>query len=71
MYSLSTIGAGLLALASFSSAIVPRQSGCTHGPTSRQCWSDGFDINTDFAEKFPDTGKVVKVSSSHDRSLVS
>jgi len=62
MFSLSTIGASLLAVASLSSASVlaPRQTACSNGPDSRQCWSEGFDINTEFAEKFPDTGKVVK-----------
>ena len=61
MLSLPIIGSGLLALASFTSALVPRQSN-VHGPNNRQYWSEGFDIHTEFAEKFPDTGRVVKVS---------
>lgn len=62
MYSFSSLAASLLALASFTSAgaVVPRQTGCTNGPQSRQCWGNGFDINTEFAEKWPSTGKVVK-----------
>ncbi|KAF2664586.1 putative multicopper oxidase, type 1 [Microthyrium microscopicum] len=31
---------------------------CSNGPTSRSCWSDDFDISTDFDEKWPKTGKV-------------
>jgi hypothetical protein len=59
MLSLPVLGSGLLALASFTSALVPRQN--AHGPNNRQYWSEGFDVHTDFAEKWPDTGNVVKV----------
>jgi hypothetical protein len=24
-----------------------KRQGCTNGPTSRNCWSSGFDVNTD------------------------
>ncbi|KAH9427864.1 hypothetical protein MCOR02_011363 [Pyricularia oryzae] len=27
-----------------------------HTPTNRACWSPGFDINTDYEDKIPDTG---------------
>ncbi|KAK6084490.1 extracellular dihydrogeodin oxidase [Seiridium cupressi] len=33
-----------------------RQSSCVNSATSRSCWSDGFDINTDFYLETPDTG---------------
>jgi hypothetical protein len=69
MYSLSTLGAGLLAFASFSSALVARDSS-TNSPSNRQAWSDGFSISTDFDTTFPDTGKVVTVSPEHDRLRV-
>ena len=67
MYSLQTIGAGLLALASTSLAaavpdIVQRDSSCTNGPTTRSCWSNGFSVSTNSDNKFPDTGKTVTVS---------
>lgn len=39
-------------------------STCTNGPYSRDCWSNGFSINTDTEEKWPNTGKVVKYSLS-------
>ena len=31
-------------------------------PSNRACWSDGFDINTDYETKIPDTGVTVNVS---------
>lgn len=39
----------------------PRQA-CTHGPTSRNCWSSGFDINTDMYTSWPNTGQTKTVS---------
>jgi len=36
-------------------AVVPRQT-CTHGPTSRNCWLPGFDINTNYYASTPNTG---------------
>ncbi|KAH8894446.1 hypothetical protein GQ53DRAFT_779958 [Thozetella sp. PMI_491] len=38
------------------SPVDKRQSSCSNSPTSRNCWSDGFDINTDFYLETPDTG---------------
>ncbi|KAK5118803.1 hypothetical protein LTR62_000012 [Meristemomyces frigidus] len=32
---------------------------CTHGPTTRGCWKNGYSIATDFDQKFPSTGKIV------------
>jgi len=67
MYSLRTIGAGLLALATTSLAaavpeLIERDSTCVNGATTRSCWSDGFSVATNTDTKFPDTGKVVTVS---------
>lgn len=36
---------------------------CTNGPRTRNCWSDGFSIATDFDAKAPPAGKTVTVSS--------
>ncbi|KAF2726351.1 multicopper oxidase [Polychaeton citri CBS 116435] len=32
---------------------------CTNSATSRGCWTDGYDIDTDFDKDFPTTGKTV------------
>jgi FtsP/CotA-like multicopper oxidase with cupredoxin domain len=32
---------------------------CTNGPTSRNCWSNGFDINTDVYQSWPSTGQTL------------
>jgi hypothetical protein len=32
---------------------------CVKTERSRQCWSSGFDINTDTEQKWPDTGNIV------------
>lgn len=32
---------------------------CTHGPTTRACWTNGYSIATDFDKKFPTTGNTV------------
>lgn len=39
---------------------VKRAATC-HTPTNRTCWSDGFDISTDYEEHFPATGIVREV----------
>lgn len=39
-------------------------SSCINSATTRSCWGDGFDINTDASKSWPATGKVVPVSSS-------
>ena len=44
--------------ASASTTSLVADSACTHGPTSRACWSNGFSIATDFDLKFPDTGRT-------------
>ncbi|RMZ73074.1 copper ion binding [Pyrenophora seminiperda CCB06] len=35
-------------------------TGCNHGPETRGCWPNGFDIDTDMNKEWPDTGKTVK-----------
>lgn len=35
---------------------------CTNGPLTRNCWSNGFSISTDFDAKAPPAGKTVTVS---------
>jgi hypothetical protein len=36
---------------------------CKHTAENRGCWTDGFDINTDFEIKTPDTGRTREVST--------
>lgn len=40
--------------------VVERAATC-HTSTNRACWSEGFDINTDYEEHFPATGIVREV----------
>lgn len=67
-----TFGAALLGLFPFASAsplhvermetspaLVKKQS-CTHGPTSRNCWGNGFNADTDMYTTWPNTGRVVR-----------
>ncbi|KAF1979684.1 laccase precursor [Bimuria novae-zelandiae CBS 107.79] len=42
-----------------SPALIKKQT-CTHGPTSRDCWSPGFDANTDMYTSWPNTGRTVR-----------
>ncbi|KAE8314454.1 Cupredoxin [Aspergillus transmontanensis] len=35
-----------------------RDAGCTHGPSNRACWSDGYDLSTNYYDEAPDTGVV-------------
>jgi len=42
--------------------IVPRQASC-NTPSNRACWSEGFDINTDYEVETPDTGVVRHVTA--------
>ena len=38
-----------------SSGPAQHNSSCTNGPDSRQCWTNGLTINTDFDKNWPDT----------------
>ena len=35
-----------------------RDTICTNSVSNRACWSDGFDISTNYYEEVPDTGVV-------------
>ncbi|KAH7128332.1 laccase [Dendryphion nanum] len=37
-----------------------RDQDCSNGPTSRDCWGQGFTVETNFHHKWPKTGKIVK-----------
>jgi len=37
---------------------------CTNGPLTRSCWSDGFNVATDFDKKWPNTGVTRSVSKT-------
>lgn len=52
----STVSATIPATSTTS---VAATATCTNSPTSRQCWGNGYDINTDFDTAWPDTGKTV------------
>jgi hypothetical protein len=46
-------------------SLIERQDGaCTNTPRTRQCWSDGYSISTDFDAKAPPAGTTVTVRSS-------
>ncbi|KAF2477734.1 laccase precursor [Lindgomyces ingoldianus] len=52
------------------SELVPRLEerqalACANGPTSRNCWSSGFNINTNMYQSWPNTGRIV----SYDLSI--
>lgn len=58
----STVVAGALALASTSLAAPANElevrSNCRNGPRTRDCWGNGWDINCDYDEKWPQTGRT-------------
>jgi hypothetical protein len=62
----STVFGSLLALCSTvsASALLPveaRQTpGCVNGPTSRKCWTNGFNINTDPDVSWPTSGGQIR-----------
>jgi hypothetical protein len=41
-----------------------KRDGCTNTATSRSCWSDGYDISTNWYDNIPNTGKTVTVRVS-------
>ena len=60
-------GHGVTEVLPSSSAPLKRQSttsspssnlSCVHGPESRQCWSSGYSIQTDFDAQWPTTGQL-------------
>lgn len=59
MFGQSFILSSLLALPAVLGAAVPTDnssSACVNSPSTRSCWSEGFDISTDYYESVPDTG---------------
>ncbi|KUI60088.1 Laccase-2 [Cytospora mali] len=50
-----------------SAAKIPSQH-CTNSPTSRSCWNNGYDINTDYYTEAP-PGKLVEVSDKSDHGV--
>ncbi|KAF2812433.1 putative multicopper oxidase, type 1 [Mytilinidion resinicola] len=42
-----------------SSTSKAADAACTNGPTSRNCWSGGYSVLTDFDKKWPTTGNTV------------
>jgi hypothetical protein len=43
------------------SPAVEKRQACTNGPTTRGCWSDGFDVDTDMYTSWPNTGHTAVV----------
>lgn len=58
--ALAVIGAAIPS--PLSAELVKRAPTC-NTPTNRACWTDGFDINTDYEANFPDTGVVRNVGT--------
>ncbi len=55
------------ALPSLSSdGLISRAASC-NTPSNRACWTTGFDINTDYEDKIPLTGKTKTVSLGLDQ----
>jgi hypothetical protein len=50
-------------------ALVAKQADgdCTNSPRTRQCWSNGYSIATDFEEHWPDTGATVTVGQNRNQ----
>lgn len=39
-----------------ASGYSPQAATCVNTPSTRSCWSDGFDVSTNYYEAVPDTG---------------
>ncbi|KAG0641401.1 laccase 2 [Tuber brumale] len=57
----------LIAIANISVSAIPvseptldERQICTHGADSRNCWSSGYDINTNYYNDYPKTGQTVE-----------
>jgi hypothetical protein len=53
-----------------SSASPVPDGACTNSPSTRQCWSNGYSISTDFDAKSPPDGTTVTVGHRLDTLLV-
>jgi hypothetical protein len=61
--SVASFAFGLPRNDGITSELLERQDGaCTNGPRTRNCWSNGYSINTDFDAKSPPDGTTVIVS---------
>lgn len=49
-----------------ASSLVQRDSSC-NTPDNRACWTDGFDITTDWEKEVPFTGRTVHVRHTTSR----
>lgn len=60
------LSVGSLAVASaIPASLIERQDGaCTNTARTRQCWSNGYSISTDFDAKAPPAGTTVTVCRS-------
>ncbi|KAK5686267.1 laccase, multicopper oxidase, benzenediol:oxygen oxidorectuctase [Elasticomyces elasticus] len=67
--SLSSVVKNTITATSTSSA--KPTSTCTNGPTSRNCWSGGLDISTDFDNNWPTTGRTVSYTWSITNTTLS
>ncbi|KAF2164107.1 carbohydrate-binding module family 20 [Zasmidium cellare ATCC 36951] len=52
-------GTSTTTTASSTTSTSAPNSTCTNGPNARDCWSDGYSIETDFDEDWPNTGRTV------------
>ncbi|KAH0309446.1 putative multicopper oxidase, type 1, partial [Aureobasidium melanogenum] len=57
--SSSSIKASSTSKTASSSTSLVADAACTNGPNSRQCWSNGYSVKTDFDQKHPTTGNTV------------
>lgn len=66
MHFLSSVAVAVTFVASTSYAApstAPIAKRCTNSATDRSCWSDNFDLSTNYYEEVPDTGVTREVSS--------
>ncbi|KAH9845136.1 Carbohydrate-binding module family 20 protein [Teratosphaeria destructans] len=54
---LASTVSGTVSATTYSS--VTSRATCTNAPDARNCWTKGFDIDTDFDDAWPDTGRTV------------
>lgn len=55
-YSLPLLLAGVLG--AFSASLQPRATACVNSASDRSCWSDGYDLSTNYYDDAPDTGVI-------------
>lgn len=50
---------------------VTTRSACENTPQSRSCWATSFDIDTNYYEEWPDTGRIVEYSLNIAETVLS